>query len=144
MKSSTSNTPLTPNVPGDDRSVPVFSLFHEVCPMEISIHQGSVILGNDATPSVLIAHFSTAHGTVNHVEVSHNLCHVLTLQSRSPCDDGRSEYKLDFEKVNILTRTNVDYSGPLLAHGKKAYDELLEQRYVPCNFVLNQAHHAVL
>jgi hypothetical protein len=47
--------------------------------MEISIHQGSVILGNDATPSVLIAHFSTAHGTVNHVEVSLTKRYVLTL-----------------------------------------------------------------
>lgn len=51
-------------------------------------------------------------------------------QSNSPCDDGKSDYNLKFETVKILTRTNVDYSGPLLAHGKKAYDELLVQRYV--------------
>jgi hypothetical protein len=50
------------------------------------------------------------------------------IQSSSPCDDGRQDYDLKFETVKILTRTNVDYSGPLLAHGKKAYDELLDKR----------------
>ena len=103
-------------------------MFHEMCPIEISLKQGSVILGNDATPSVLIAHFLSATGTVNHVEVSNAIQIKLTIQSSSPCDDGKQDYDLKFETVKILTRTNVDYSGPLLAHGKKAYDELLDKR----------------
>jgi hypothetical protein len=32
-----------------------------------------------------------------------------------------------FEDPKVLMRSNVEYSGPLLAHGKKAYDELLNQ-----------------
>ena len=31
---------------------------------------------------------------------------------------------LRFESPKVLMRTNVDYSGPLLAHGRKVYDEL--------------------
>jgi hypothetical protein len=94
------------------------------------VKQGSVVLGNDATPSVLIAHFGSAKGTINSVDVSHLVAITpgADRQSRSPCDLRKDVYDLRFEKVNILTRTNVDYSGPLLAHGKKAYDQLLKER----------------
>jgi len=34
---------------------------------------------------------------------------------------------LNFEQTKVLFRTNVDYSGPILAHGKKVYDELYNQ-----------------
>jgi hypothetical protein len=70
LKASPSGTSKTPLTAAQDRTEPVFSFFHEMCPIEISLKQGSVILGNDATPSVLIAHFLSATGTVNHVEVS--------------------------------------------------------------------------
>jgi hypothetical protein len=128
LKAATSGTSKTPLTAAQNRTEPTFSMFHEMCPIEISLKQGSVILGNDATPSVLIAHFLSATGTVNHVDVSNAVQMELTIQSSSPCDDGRQDYDLKFETVKILTRTNVDYSGPLLAHGKKAYDELLDKR----------------
>lgn len=35
-----------------------------------------------------------------------------------------------FQDVKVLMRTNVDYSGPLLAHGKKVYEELVKQEWV--------------
>jgi hypothetical protein len=34
---------------------------------------------------------------------------------------------LRLEDVKVLYRTNVEWSGPLLAHGKKVYDELLRE-----------------
>lgn len=37
---------------------------------------------------------------------------------------------LKFRDPKVLMRTNLDYSGPILSHGKKAYDELLRQQYV--------------
>jgi hypothetical protein len=53
--------------------------FREVCPVEVTIKQGSVILGNDATPSVLIAHFTSAKGTLNSVDVSrYRHCIILS------------------------------------------------------------------
>lgn len=36
--------------------------------------------------------------------------------------------EIKFEHPSVLMRTNVDYSGPILSHGKKAYDELLKQQ----------------
>ena len=38
--------------------------------MDFSIQEGSLILGNDATPSVLIGHFARATGGVNYTDVS--------------------------------------------------------------------------
>lgn len=50
------------------------------------------------------------------------------LQSKSPCDLYKLLVNFGFQQVKIITRINVDYSGPLLAHGKKAYDELRTER----------------
>lgn len=58
--------------------------FRELCPMEVSIKQGSVILGNDATPSVLIAHFVSAKGTLNSIDVSHVMPSKYTTLIHSP------------------------------------------------------------
>ncbi|EIW72981.1 hypothetical protein TREMEDRAFT_42131 [Tremella mesenterica DSM 1558] len=89
--------------------------FCEALPMDIRISTGSLVLGSDATPMVLIADFKKAQGTLNVTE------------SRSICDLYKLEMDMSFEKPHVLMRTNVDYSGPLLAHGRKAYDELLKQ-----------------
>jgi len=70
LKASPSGTSKTPLTATQNRTEPIFNLFHEMCPIEISLKQGSVVLGNDATPSVLIAHFLSATGTANHLEVS--------------------------------------------------------------------------
>jgi hypothetical protein len=37
---------------------------------------------------------------------------------------------LKFQDPKVLMRTNVDWSGPSLAHGKKVYDELLKREWV--------------
>lgn len=42
-------------------------------------------------------------------------------------DKYKTVVDLHFEEPKVLMRTNVDWSGPILAHGKKAYDELLKQ-----------------
>lgn len=100
-------------------------------PMDFSIQQGSLILGNDATPSVLIGHFDRATGGVNYTDVSEIVAYYsLTRQSKSACDHRKLLVDFGFERLRVLTRTNVDYSGPLLSHGKKAYDELLRERWV--------------
>lgn len=39
-------------------------------PMDFSIQQGSLVLGNDATPSVLIGHFDRSTGGLNYTDVS--------------------------------------------------------------------------
>ncbi|WVQ79015.1 hypothetical protein IAT38_001107 [Cryptococcus sp. DSM 104549] len=90
--------------------------FREALPLELKIVTGSVVLGSDATPTVLIGDFSRADGTL---EVS---------DARSVLDLYKMAINLTFYDAKVLTRTNVDYSGPLLAHGKKVYDELLKQQ----------------
>ena len=39
---------------------------------------------------------------------------------------------MKFMEPVVLMRTNLDYSGPILSHGKKAYDELLKRECVVC------------
>ncbi|KAK8844716.1 hypothetical protein IAR55_006566 [Kwoniella newhampshirensis] len=90
--------------------------FREALPLDIRIVTGSVILGSDATPMVLISDFGRAEGTL---EVT---------DSRSPLDLYKMTTNITFHDAKVLTRTNVDYSGSLLAHGKKAYDELLKKQ----------------
>jgi hypothetical protein len=76
MKASASNASKVPLTAVHDKTEPVFGFFHSFCPVELSLKQGSVVLGNDATPSVLIAHFLTATGTISHLEV----CHVSRIK----------------------------------------------------------------
>ncbi|OCF34831.1 hypothetical protein I316_03376 [Kwoniella heveanensis BCC8398] len=90
--------------------------FREALPIDIRVMTGSVVLGSDATPMVLIGDFKQAEGTL---EVT---------DSRSSLDLYKTAVNLTFHGANVLMRTNVDYSGPLLAHGKKVYDELLQRQ----------------
>jgi hypothetical protein len=53
---------------------------------------------------------------------------MLIVQSRSACDKYKLSIDLSFQDPKVLMRTNVDWSGPSLAHGKKVYDELLKQK----------------
>ncbi|WWC67272.1 uncharacterized protein I206_101180 [Kwoniella pini CBS 10737] len=90
--------------------------FREALPIDLRIVTGSVVLGSDATPMVLIGNFKRAEGTV---EVT---------DSRSSLDLYKTSINLTFHDASVIMRTNVDYSGPLLAHGKKVYDELLKRQ----------------
>ncbi|WVW81321.1 hypothetical protein I302_103312 [Kwoniella bestiolae CBS 10118] len=90
--------------------------FREALPIDIRVDTGSFILGSDATPMVLIGDFKRAEGTM---EVT---------DSRSSLDLYKTAVNLTFHNASVLMRTNVDYSGPLLAHGKKVYDELLKRQ----------------
>jgi hypothetical protein len=45
--------------------------FREALPMELRIVTGSIVLGSDATPMVLIGDFKRAEGVVEVTEVSH-------------------------------------------------------------------------
>lgn len=80
--------------------------------MEIQIVTGSVILGSDATPMVLIVDFKHADGVL---DVS---------EPRSACDYYKMSVNLGMRDVTVLMRTNPDHSGPILAHGKRVYDEI--------------------
>lgn len=91
------------------------SWLFEALPLEIKIDSGSVVLGSDATPMILIIDCKSASGTV---EVS---------EPRSQCDLYKMSINLALSGVNVLMRTNTDYSGPLLAHGKRVYDDLLKR-----------------
>lgn len=91
------------------------SWLFEALPLEIKIDSGSVVLGSDATPMVLIVDYKSANGTV---EIS---------EPRSQCDLYKMSINLALSDVNVLMRTNTDYSGPLLAHGKRIYDDLLQR-----------------
>ncbi|KAL1409648.1 Macrophage colony-stimulating factor 1 receptor [Vanrija albida] len=90
------------------------SWLHEILPVELHIQQGSIVLGSDATPMVFIADFKRANGVV---EVT---------DSRNPLDLHKISTHLSMSEVHILMRTNVDYTGPLLSHGKRVYDEALK------------------
>ncbi|KAK4686556.1 protein CSF1, partial [Tremellales sp. Uapishka_1] len=89
--------------------------FREALPLELRIVTGSFVLGSDATPMVLIADFKGAEGVIEMTD------------SRSQCDLNKTSYAVNFTQPKVLMRTNADYTGPLLAHGKKVYDELFRQ-----------------
>ncbi|BEI89154.1 uncharacterized protein CcaverHIS019_0205160 [Cutaneotrichosporon cavernicola] len=95
--------------------VEALSWFFEAFPLAIKVSSGSVILGSDATPMVLIVDYKRARGIV---EIS---------ESRSQCDLYRMSINMALSDVHVLMRTNTDYSGPLLAHGKRIYDDLVER-----------------
>jgi hypothetical protein len=59
------------------------------------------------------------------------------VQSRSACDKYKLSIDLSFQDPKVLMRTNVDWSGPSLAHGKKVYDELLKQKWAAPSFWLS-------
>lgn len=44
--------------------------FREAMPVELRIVTGSIVLGSDATPMVLVGDFRRAEGSLNVVEVS--------------------------------------------------------------------------
>ncbi|EAL21708.1 hypothetical protein CNBC5720 [Cryptococcus deneoformans B-3501A] len=119
--SSSSYPPVTHELPAQVKPVkppPSDSInwFREALPLELRVVAGSIVLGNDATPTLLIGDFKRAEGILE------------TSDSRSLLDLYKMAVELKFHEANVLTRTNVDYSGPLLAHGKKVYDELLKQQ----------------
>ena len=84
----------------------------EATPVEVLIERGSIAMGSDATPTVMIGDFVRAHGTIE------------TSDSRSKFDEYKTIYDLHFERSTVLLRSNVDYSGPLLDHGKKVCEAL--------------------
>lgn len=92
------------------------SWFREALPFELKVETGSIVLGSDATPMVVINDFRSAQGIV---EVT---------DSRSTCDHYKLSFGMNFKNVKLLMRTNPDYSGSILAHGKKVYDELLRRK----------------
>lgn len=47
-------------------------------------------------------------------------------QSRSIHDLFRSVASFSFTGVKVIVRTNPDYTGALLDHGKRAYEELIK------------------
>ncbi|TXT06049.1 hypothetical protein VHUM_03522 [Vanrija humicola] len=100
--------------PGDDAEPNGVSWLHEILPVELHIVQGSIVLGSDATPMVFIADFKRANGVV---EVT---------DSRNPVDLHKISTHLSLSDVHILMRTNIDYTGSLLSHGKRVYDEVLK------------------
>ncbi|ORY27357.1 hypothetical protein BCR39DRAFT_589249 [Naematelia encephala] len=102
---------IPPTTPTSDR----VNWFREALPMELRIVTGSVVLGSDSTPTILIGEFERADGVL----------HITN--SKSICDQFKVIMDLKLQDPKVLERTNVDYSGPILAHGKKVYDELLNQ-----------------
>ncbi|WVR03135.1 hypothetical protein IAU60_000125 [Kwoniella sp. DSM 27419] len=90
--------------------------FREALPLDVRIVSGSLVLGSDATPMVLIGDFKRTEGILEITD------------SRSSLDLYKLAVNFTFHDANVLMRTNVDYSGSLLAHGKKVYDELLKRQ----------------
>lgn len=50
--------------------MPRVDWYRELMPIDFSIEEGSINLGNDATPMVLIGHFHRSTGSVNYTDVS--------------------------------------------------------------------------
>ncbi|GMK54228.1 hypothetical protein CspeluHIS016_0108140 [Cutaneotrichosporon spelunceum] len=91
------------------------SYLFEALPFAINVSTGSVILGSDATPMALIVDYKRARGIV---QIS---------EPRSQCDLYRMSIDMALSDVTVLMRTNTDHSGPLLSHGRRIYDELVER-----------------
>lgn len=108
--------PETPAAATDTSAPLGLSWFMESLPLDIRIVTGSIVLGSDATPMILIADFKRASGIV---EVT---------DARSICDLYKTSYNLQLQDLTVLMRTNPDHSGTLLAHGKRVYDELLNRK----------------
>lgn len=51
-------------------------------------------------------------------------------QSRSRFDLFKQVVDMQFTDIQVLIRTNPDFTGTLLEHGKKAYEEIMATEYV--------------
>ncbi|GAA95056.1 uncharacterized protein L969DRAFT_25347 [Mixia osmundae IAM 14324] len=91
----------------------------ELLPAEVRAFNGSIVLGNASTPTVLICAFDAVAGTYE------------TVKSRSKHDRYKSVFHFLFEKAKIIFRTNPDYEEPLLERGQRAADLLVVQNALP-------------
>lgn len=101
---------------------------------------GSVVIGNDATPTVLIFGFDRARGSYSAAKVcARDLSCIqsipaeagsATWQARSKLDAWKEVYSFNFQRPKVIMRTNPDYRGPLLDLGKQAWEELKRKQCV--------------
>lgn len=93
-------------------SLAVWQWQRDFFPLDILVNKGAVVLGNDATPSVVIAEFKRAKGCQE------------TAEARSKFDLYRLLTTVKFSGITVLLRTNPDYVGPILDLGKRADEKL--------------------
>lgn len=86
----------------------------DLLPIDVEISTGAVVVGNDATPIVTIAEFKKGKGSLE------------TEESRSKLDVFKSVARFGFTGVKVIVRTNPDYTGALLDHGRRAYEQLVK------------------
>lgn len=53
---------------------------------------------------------------------------MMIWQSRSILDVFKSVASFSFTGVKVIVRTNPDYTGALLDHGRRAYEELTKNK----------------
>lgn len=88
----------------------------EFLPIEIKCTTGAILMGNQTTPSIIIAGFDSCRGT------------YAAVKSRSRFDRYKQAYAFTFKKPKIVFRTNPDYEGSLFELGEIAVDSLKREK----------------
>lgn len=109
---SPKNLPRPPSAHHPEPPAPAWQWERDLLPFDILVNAGAVVIGNDATPTVVVAEFKRAR-----------LCQT-TRDSRSRFDLYRQVTNAKFAGVTVLLRTNPDYVGPILELGKRAEEKL--------------------
>lgn len=87
----------------------------EALPIDIRVNKGSIVVGNNATPMIIVAGFSEVSGTYGAVE------------SRSKLDYYKQIAQLHFVNPKVVFRTNQDYVQPMVQHGEHVVTRLSEE-----------------
>lgn len=82
----------------------------ELLPVGLRIEKGAIVLGNASAPSVIVAHFSQASGTLD------------VAQSRCALDLYKQVLNLTFRRVLVTCNPNPDYDEPMLSTGRKVFE----------------------
>ena len=90
----------------------------EALPIDIIVNTGSIVLGNSATPMLIICGFSKASATYGAVE------------SRSHLDSYKQILQAHFTKPKIVFRSNLDYVQPISTFGEQVIQRLSEEKCV--------------
>jgi hypothetical protein len=119
--------------------------FKDLLPLGFEGLNGGIVIGNPATPNVLVAEFSRVDGMFGTVPVcrfamscvppSHSL--VQLFQSKSPLDLCKQLLNIKFENATINLKENDQYQAPMVDIGSHLHEHLHKDQQVSSLPLLN-------
>ncbi|KAK8172624.1 hypothetical protein BKA80DRAFT_318852 [Phyllosticta citrichinensis] len=94
--------PKSPSEAGEVKKPPEIPSYLRLLPVRIDCNKAAVVMGNESTPSVLVAKCDKASGEI-------------TAAHAGPLDLYKQVFNLDFDKPTVHMKPNPDYKNPQLA-----------------------------